>query len=497
MGDACIRLWPSLPLAKIRPEIYGHFAEHLGRCIYEGIWVGPEARIPNQRGLRLDVLAALKHLRAPVLRWPGGCFADDYHWRDGVGPVEKRPQRVNLWWREIEPNSFGTDEFLLLCSELGCAPYLCCNVGSGTPQEARDWLEYCTFGGDSMLAALRAKHGHPEPYDIKYWGVGNENWGCGGGFHAREYAAEYRRFACYLRALCPDMELVACGAGFGDYSNDVQNTWNHELCDAVPEPHGIDHLALHRYFARGTATGFSDAEHRALLADVCSLERDLELTEAVLRYFYPDRHVGIAIDEWGVWHPCATQDNGLEQPNTLRDALLAGAVLNCLNRWAHRVTMANIAQTINVLQCLAKTDGARMYLTPTYHVFDMMRPHMGARLLTQEVDGPTYEAHPVGLRNKRSVPLLSVSASAHGRKLLLTVVNASVDEDVPTRIDVREARIGAVSGRVLDGPDVRAENTFDAPKTVVAKRVQIGVENGELAHTFPAHSCTALSITLE
>ncbi len=496
MSKGVIRLWPALRRSRISPNIYGHFAEHLGRCVYEGIWVDGQRRVPQEDGLRLDILAALKHLRAPVMRWPGGCFADDYHWRDGIGPKKERPTTMNLWWKQGEPNQVGTDEFMRFCRAVGCAPYVCCNVGSGSPWEARDWLEYCNFGGDTTLTRQRAANGSPEPYGVKYWGVGNENWGCGGRYRGGDYARDYARFATYLRAVDPSVELIACGATFDDYKNPLFNTFNHDFCQEMPYPDLIDHISLHRYFKRGDGVKFSDGDFHALFADVLSLEHDLELTESVLRYFYPHKHVGIAVDEWGMWHPSATVENGLEQEHTLRDALLAGSVLNLFNRWSHRVSMANIAQTVNVLQCMAVTDGARMFLTPTYHVFDMMRPHMGARLLTRELDVPTYEAHGVGGSAKRSVAVLDASASGVGRKILLTVSNQSIDEDVETTVELREHTIASVSGRVLNADDPRARNNFDTPGAVKPKRVRVDAEGGTFTHVFPAHSFTALTINL-
>ena len=492
MSDACIRIWPDLPKARINPNIFGHFAEHLGRCIYEGIWVGPRSRIPNQGGLRLDVLAALKQLRAPVMRWPGGCFADAYHWRDGIGPVGERPQTVNIWWAQAEPNTFGTDEFVRFCREVGCEPYICLNVGSGSPREAMQWLEYCNFGGDSTLTRLRGA----EPYGVKYWGVGNENWGCGGRFVAADYAKEYVRFASYLRAMDRSIELIACGASPGDYGNPVFVNWNHDFCQAMPHPDLIDHLSIHRYFNRGQGTDFSDSEYHALFADLIAMERDLQQADELLAYFYPDKFVGLAVDEWGVWHPGAVVDNGLEQENTLRDAVFAAAALNLFNRYAHRVTMANIAQTVNVLQCIAVTSKSRMYVTPTYHVFDMMRPHMGARVLTDEIECPEFEARPIGLKRKCPVPALSSSASVSGKRICLTVANQTVDQDVTTRIGLHGAKIGAVAGRVLHAGNPRAANTFEAPKTVFPKRLKLEGSPEELVHTFPAHSFTALSISL-
>ncbi len=495
MSQARITLWPALPKARIHPNLYGHFAEHLGRCVYEGIWTGRESRVAHQDGLRVDVLAALKHLRVPVLRWPGGCFADDYHWKQGIGKA--RPVTANLWWQQAEPNEFGTDEFMRFCRAVGCAPYLVCNVGSGTPREAREWLEYCNFGGDSTLSRARADHGAREPYEVKYWGVGNENWGCGGRFRAADYAKEYVRFASYLKAFDPAIELIACGAHFGDYRDAGQNAWNHDFCQEMPHPDLIDHLALHRYFKRGKGVHFTDGEFQALFADVLALERDLERTDAVLRYFYPDKQVGIALDEWGMWHPEAIVENGLEQSHTLRDALLAGAVLNCLNRWAHRVSMANLAQTINVLQCLAVTNGGKMFLTPTYHVFEMMRPHMGGTLLTQSVECPAYEAHPVGFASKQAVPALSVSASRQGGKILLSIVNQTLNDDLEVAIRLSEAKIAAVAGRVLEASGPREHNTFKNPKAVEPKRVKAEAVKGGLVHVFPRHSLTALTLTIE
>jgi alpha-L-arabinofuranosidase len=496
MRTSRIILWPELSGAVINPNIYGHFAEHLGRCIHEGIQVSGKG-IPHAGGIRLDVIAALKHLRAPVLRWPGGCFADDYHWRNGIGPKNRRPATTNIWWKQTEPNSFGTDEFMALCHATGAEPYICCNAGSGTPREAREWLEYCNFGGDSTLTRMRAKYGAPEPYNVKYWGVGNESWGCGGAFAPEDYAREYIRFANFLRTLDPNLQLIASGTNYEDYRTPVRNRWNHDFCQAMPHPHLINHIALHRYFKRGTGTGFSDSEYRALFADVLAMERDIDLTEAVLNYFYPDHFVGIIVDEWGMWHPEATTENGLEQQHTLRDALLAASVLNLFNRRADRVTMANLAQTVNVLQCMAMTNGADLFLTPTYHVFDMMRPHMGAALVRQAVECPIYESHAIGFPQKQEVPCLSVSASLSGKKIRLTVVNQALDKDIECQIATREAAISDVSGRELNAEDPREHNSFETPKAVKPARIQADPVKGALTYTFPAHSFTAFSLTLE
>ena len=492
MTNAVLRIWPELPKATIAPNIYGHFIEHLGRCVYEGIWVGERSRIPNDGGLRLDVLAALKQLRASVIRWPGGCFADTYHWRDGIGPRSDRPSTVNIWWGQEDSNVFGTEEYIRFCRAAGCEPYICTNVGSGTPREAADWLEYCNHGGDSTLSRLRGS----KPHGVRYWGIGNENWGCGGNFRADDYAKAYVRFATYLRQIDPTIQLIACGCSPMDYQNAAFVNWNHDFCDAMPHPSLIDQLSIHRYFGRGQGATFSDSEYQALFGDLVTFERDLQLADQVLGYFYPDKLVGLAVDEWGVWHPTATVESGLEQVNTLRDAVFAGAALNLFNRYAHRVTMANIAQTINVLQSVAMTDGERMFLTPTYHIYDMMRSHMGARVLTQDIVCETYEAHPVGLKRKASVPELSASASLQGNKVHVTVANQTPDKDIETTVFLRETKVAAITGRVLNASDARDSNSFDAPKTVIPKRLRFETVGNELVHVFPKHSFTALTFTL-
>jgi alpha-N-arabinofuranosidase len=489
-----IRIREDFPRAVINPNIYGHFAEHLGRCVYEGIWVGPKSKIPNQDGLRLDVIAVLSHLRTPVVRWPGGCFADAYHWRDGIGPVENRPQTVNLWWRQTDPNTFGTDEYARLCQALGCNAYICANVGSGSPREALEWLEYCNFSGDSTLTRLRAA----KPHNIKYWGIGNENWGCGGRYTAPDYAKEFVRYASYLRALDPNINIIACGCSPMDYQNPGFVSWNHDFCAAMPHPDLIDQLSIHRYFSRGSGAGFSDSEYHALFADLVTFERDLQQADELLAYFYPNKHVGVAVDEWGVWHPSAVVDNGLEQENTLRDAVFAGAALNLMNRYAHRVTMANIAQTINVLQCMTVTQGGDMFLTPTYHIFDMMRPHMGAQSLAIEVQCPTYDGHPVGLKTKMPVPTLNASVSVTGNKLFLTVANQTIDQDIEARVELSKTKISAATGRILNAPNASDTNSFKNAKIVVPHRVKVELEpdSTQLVHMFPAHSFTALTLTL-
>ena len=495
MSETQIRIWPDLPKAKISPLIYGHATEHVGRSIYEGVWVGPKSKIPNDNGVRLDVLAALKQLRTPIMRWPGGHFANDYHWRSGIGPVSKRPETVNTYWRQTEPNSFGTDEFIQCCQAIQCEPFICVNVATGLPAEARNWLEYCNFGGDSNLAKMRAQNGNKAPYDVKYWAIGNNVNDTGGQFCVSDYAGEYARYAASMKALDPQIELVACGYS-PDYAMPDLTHWNLNFCNKMARAELIDHISINRYFRRGTATDFSDEEYNNLFGDLAAMEHDLVQTDRILGYFYPDKNVGIAVGEWGIWHPEAVAENGLEQESTLRDAVFSGAILNLFNRHAHRVTMAHAAQTINALQCIAVTDEIQMLLNPTYYVFDMMRPHMGAQLLTHDVECEEYYAQPMGLAGEHQIPKLDISVSRSGKKILMTIANQTVDDDIEARIELNNVNIANATGRVLWSENPRDTNSFEYPKTVVPKRLKLEPEKNHLTHIFPAHSFTAISLTL-
>lgn len=429
------------------------------------------------------------------MRWPAGPFADDYHWKDGVGPPAERPTRVNPAWQQTEPNRFGTDEFIRACHAIGCEPSLTVNVVTGSAREARDWLEYTNFGGESDLSALRSANGSPAPYEVKYWKVGNNCVRNGAARLVDAYAAEYARYAQCMKQLCPAIELTACGSS-PDYNRPDLTHWNRDFCTQMVDETLIDHLAVQRTFARGTATGFSDQEYRDLFGDLLALEHDLDQTGRILAYCYPGKCVGIAVDQWGLHHPEAEIDNGMEQPGALRDAVFAGAALNLLTRNAHRVSMANASQAINVLQCLARTDGARMVLTPTYYVFDMMRPHMNARLLTHQLDCETDPVMPMGLPDERSLPKLSVNVSQNGKKAFISVANQTIDEPIETNIEVRDATIAAATGRCLTSVDARQTNSFDYPRRVVPKRLKLTPQPTSLTHVFPPHSFTAISLTL-
>jgi len=486
-GSATVTLRTDATIGRVSPNLYGHFAEHLGRCIYEGLWVGEDSAIPHVRGIRQDTIRLLRELAAPVIRWPGGCFADDYHWADGIGPRGQRPRRLNLWWPAEESNHFGTHEFVDVCRQVGAEPYICLNVGSGSPREARDWIEYCNAEGNTTLANQRRANGGSQSFRVRYFGVGNENWGCGGQFDPADYAREYRRYACFLRAVGQDVQLIACGHTTPD--------WNHRFLEAA-EGASIDHLSIHRYYGAGPALGFSEADHYQLLARAHQVEPDIDQTAAALRLLRPGSRIGIILDEWGVWHPEARADSGLEQANTMRDAVSAATVLNILNQRADVVTMANIAQTVNVLQCVVQTDGAACWPTPTYHVFRMFRPHMGASAFMTEVDGPTVEYEATG--GVASMPAVHVSASTRvgDGTMCVTLVNRHLSEDIECLIVLPSGTVAEASATQLVGATADAHNTAEAPCAVEPAEVAVRVSGNEVHATLAKCSVTVVQLRL-
>ena len=451
----------------INKNIYGHFAEHLGRCIYEGIWVGEDSSIPNTRGIRNDVVAALKNIKIPVLRWPGGCFADEYHWKDGIGPKEERKRMINTHWGGVvENNHFGTDEFLDLCEQLECEPYICGNVGSGTVQEMQEWVEYVTFDGESPMANLREKNGRKKPWSLKYFGVGNENWGCGGHMRPEFYADLYRRYQTYVRNYGSNkIYKIACGANVADYK------WTDVL---MREAAGfMDGLSLHYYTVpgdswqnKGSATDFTEAEWNKTISKSLFMEELITKHSTIMDKYDPNKRVGLIVDEWGTWYNVEPNTNPgfLYQQNTLRDALVAGITFNIFNNHCDRVRMANIAQTINVLQAVVLTDKEKMILTPTYHVFEMYKVHQDAELLRTTVVSENSS------KSKNSAGVsVSASKDANGN-IHLTICNSDLEKQVEIDVDLRgEYGIKELSGRVLSDDRMNAHNTFDKPEDIKPK----------------------------
>ena len=482
-------------VARINPNIYGHFAEHLGRCIYEGIWVGEDSPIPNTDGIRNDVVAAMKRLKPPVIRWPGGCFADDYHWEDGIGPREDRPRTINVHWGQvIDTNEFGTHEFIEFCRRVGAAPYMCGNVGSGTPREMRDWVEYCNYAGDSTRARQRAANGHPDPFRIKFWGVGNENWGCGGNFDPEDYAVEYRRFSTFLFNFADaPLYLIACGPS----SNNAD--WTHRFFEKLGRRRRPQGFAAHYYCGTaGTATEYTVDQWYQLIDRANRMEELVVQQRAIMDGYDPDRNIGLIVDEWGTWHPPTPgrERRFLWQQSTIRDGIVAALSLDIFNRHADKVVMGNIAQTINVLQAMILTEQEKMLVTPTGHVYAMYAPHQGARALHTafEADSVSFKA---GDGSDQSLFGLAGSASLKGDVLFLTVVNPHADTPVEATIELRgggEAKSAIAS--VLTHDDIHAHNTFDAPETVAPAEETLSISGETFQHTFPAASVTALSISL-
>ncbi len=486
----------------INKEIYGHFSEHLGRCIYEGLYVGEDSPIPNTNGMRNDVVHALKEMKIPVLRWPGGCFADEYHWRDGIGPKETRKKMINTHWGGVvEDNSFGTHEFMELCEQLGCEVYINGNLGSGTVQEMSEWVEYLTFEGVSPMADLRAKNGHPEAWKVKFFGVGNENWGCGGNMTPEYYANEYRRYQTYVRNYNSEQSIskIACGANGDDYhwTEDVLKTTHDHT---QPQFHGfMDGLSLHYYTLpngwepKASATEFDDKMWYKTLNSTLYMETLIARHGALMDQYDPEKKIGMIVDEWGTWFQVepGTNPGFLYQQNTMRDALVAGINLNLFNKNCDRVKMANIAQLVNVLQSVILTEGEKMVLTPTYHVFHMYQSHQDATLLESYV-----ETEKIGLEDDYMVPNLyeSVSMDDQG-KIHITLNNLSITDSYPIDCVITEKKIQSATATILTN-EMHAMNTFDTPDTVKpAEFSDITITDKGISFNIPA--CSVMHLILE
>ncbi|MHC4618105.1 MAG: alpha-N-arabinofuranosidase [Planctomycetota bacterium] len=475
-------IYPDRKIGTINPNIYGHFAEHLGHCIEEGIWVGPDSEIPNVRGIRTDVVEALKKIKPPVIRWPGGCFADSYHWQDGIGPRENRPKRINVHWgRVIENNHFGTHEFIDFCRQVGAEPMIAANVGSGTPQEMRDWLEYVNLNGDSTLANLRAKNGHPEPFNVRYICIGNENWGCGGSMDPSHYGLLYRQFSEYCHF--PPKEgfyRVACGPSSANYdwSREFFKTMVGEQRKGRNRLGRVEAFDMHYYTggkSYGTATEYTTDEWYGLLAKGLRFEEIALKHWEIMGEYDPGHSVKLAVCEWGAWHHVipGTNPRFLRQQNTMRDALLAALTLDIFNRHCDKIDMANIAQTINVLQCMILTKGDRMITTPTYHVFEMYVPHQGADALECAV--LSEQIHFSDKQNQpNTLPRIAASCSRKDDTLTLSLVNthATDSTDVVVTFFPGLTSVKLESWRVLAADDIRSHNTFDRPNGVAPRNMR-------------------------
>ena len=464
-GDRSMRyiVQPEIRISRINRNIYGNFSEHLGRCIYNGIFVGKDSPIDNVRGMRCDIVEALKQAKLPILRWPGGCFADEYHWKDGIGPLPTRKKMINTHWGGVvEDNSFGTHEFFDLCEQIGCEPYVNGNVGSGSVQEMSEWVEYMTMDGTSPMADLRKANGREQAWPLKYFAVGNENWGCGGNMTAEFYANQYRRYQTFVRNYgASRIYKVACGPSDADYR------WTDVLMREAA--HCIDGLSLHHYTVTGTwahkgsATDFTEAEYYKTLERAWDMETMVRTHAGIMDRYDPARRVGLIVDEWGTWFDVepGTNPGFLYQQNTMRDAMVAALNLNIFNKHSDRVHGANIAQLINVLQALILTDGEKMLKTPTYHVFEMYKTHQ---------DGDLVQSAAATGKLEGGVPQVTESASVDAEgNVTVTIANmhASKAEKIEMRLD--GGRYELVEAHTLSD-EIHALNTFDEPDAVCAKR---------------------------
>ena len=485
-----VAVHPSEGTQKISRHIYGQFAEHLGTCIYGGLWVGEESPIPNTKGYRTDVLEALKRLDIPNLRWPGGCFADEYHWMDGIGPRNERPKMSNNnWGGLVEDNSFGTHEFLNLCEMLGCEPYVSLNVGSGTVEEMAKWVEYMTSDGDTPMAKLRRENGRDKAWKVRFIGVGNESWGCGGNMRPEYYADLYRHYATYCRNYDGNrLFKIACGAGEYDLN------WTETMMKRVGSR--MNGLSLHYYTVtgwkgkKGSATEFDDEDYYWTIGKCLDIENAIKAHIAIMDKYDPQKRVGLMVDEWGTWWE-PEPGTQLFQQNTLRDAFVAALSLNVFHKYVDRVRMTNIAQVVNVLQSMILTRDDKMVLTPTYYVYEMYRPHQDAVCLPLDIDTPTRE-----VRDDRTIPLVSATASRDERgRIHVSLANVDINKSRKVRVTLDEVKATKVSGTILTSKKITDLNTFEKPDKIKllpfkgAKLVK-----GIVEVTMPAHSMVTLEI---
>jgi alpha-N-arabinofuranosidase len=489
---------------RISRHLYGHFAEHLGRCVYGGLYVGEDSEIPHVGGIRLDVVEALRALDIPNLRWPGGCFADEYHWRDGIGPKDRRPVMVNTHWGGVEENNhFGTHEFMALCELLGAEPYISGNVGSGTVREMSEWVEYLTRDGDSPMARLRKANGRDEPWRVRFWGLGNEAWGCGGNMTAEHYAQEARRYGTYCRDHGGnELYKIAAGANGTDYAwtETLMKQLGHLGCRHIPST--VYHaLSVHHYTLtgptwddKGSATDFGTDEYYTTMVAAARIEEVLAGHVAVMDCYDPSRSVGLVLDEWGTWFDVepGTDPGFLYQQNTLRDALVASTHFDVFHRHAGRLVMANIAQTVNVLQAVILTDPVSnaLVLTPTYHVFRMNRGHQDATSLRVDLR-TALPSRPVG---DTTLTTVSMSASRRDGRLLISLSNLDAADSADVEIDLRGGSVEAVEALILTSGALQNHNTPETPSTVTPRAYGgVALSGGRLRVHLPAYSFVTVS----
>ena len=503
-------------LGTISPDIYGHFIEHLGAVVYDGVWVGLNAKILNHGGIRQELIDHLRQIKAPVIRWPGGCFADQYDWKDGIGPRDKRPTRTNFWGgaprpeQKYDPNWFGTHEFMQLCRLSGAQPYFAANIRSLPAEDFYRWIEYCNSPAESTtLARMRGTNGDRDPFKVRYWGVGNEAWGCGGNFTPEEYAAQFRHFTSWVPGYDVPLSLIISGASDEDYD------WTRRLMKGLLEkgPGQVDSvfgMSIHHYAwnlargktndwdaAKGDAVKFAPVDWYELLRQGDQMEAIIQGHWRVLSEFDPRHHIKLVVDEWGPWYrPGSEVDPShlLGQQVTMRDAVMSALTLDTFNRHPDKVAMANCAQLINCLNSLFLAHENHFIVTPVFHVFDMYSAHQGGEALRTEFSVPPT----CYTRDDKQATFwtLNGSASLQGKTLTLTIANASVDASQATEVSIRGAKIGSAELAMLRNDDIHAHNTFEAPDVVHPTQQKLPATGGTLRITFPPASVNRLQLTL-
>ena len=492
---------PSKPGAKIDRNIFGQFAEHLGYGVYEGIWVGPDSKIPNTRGIRNDVVAALKALKVPNVRWPGGCFADEYHWRKGIGTraVTLNPN----WGGVVEPNTFGTHEFMDFIDQIGSQAYLSINVGSGTPQEAAEWLEYLTTPQPTTLQKERAANGHPAPYKIPLLGIGNESWDCGGNMTPEYYLRQLTIYSRFVRNFNPaqqgkdQMQKIAVGPGGGEarwteWTETIMKAWEKRQWSWDMEGLSMHNYTVINWGNKFASVGFGEKEYSQILKETLKMEELVAKHSAIMDKYDPEKKIALVVDEWGSWYaPLPGSNPGfLVQQNSIRDAILAALNLNIFARHADRVRGANIAQMINVLQAMIMTDKEKMVLTPTYHVFKMYVPFQDATFIPITFNGGTYTNGDISLPR-----VDAIAAKDSSGKLWLELTNVDPNQSVEIEASIAGLNAQSASGETLMAPKVDSVNTFDRPNTVTPKSANVKIQNGKLTIKLDPKSVTVVGIS--
>lgn len=495
LAQSRITLQPANAKDTINRNIYGHFAENLGRCIYDGFYVGEgNKNIPNKNGIRLDVIEALKKLKVPVLRWPGGCFADHYHWKDGIGPKKERKHTENVSWGNVrDDNSFGTHEFLDMCEMMGAEPYLAANMGGGTVQEAEEWVQYVNHpNGSSYLTDLRQKNGREKPWNVKYWGVGNESWDCGGNMTVEHYVNEYRKYATMMTSYANSEGLfrIAVGPGSPDFA------WTETLMKSIPKKR-IEGVSIHHYSVidwarKGSATEFTEDAYFKTMEQAYRMETMVVENKKIMDKYDPEKKIALVVDEWGGWYDVEPGTNGafLYQQNTMRDAMIAGLTLNIFNNHCDRVRMANLAQTVNVLQAVILTKEQKMVLTPTYHVMEMYNVHQDALMIPLTLSSSEYSS------GDKKIKAVSASASKDKNGFVhISLVNLHGSKEQEVTVDLGGISARAVTGRILRSDKLQDHNGFDNPEKVKPTSFNGAVLKGNsLTVKMPAFSVVTLEL---